>query len=166
MPPGEIGGTIRVSAPPTPFRAMTATSSPSRSTTTTRPGGVTRERAWGLASAVAVVVGSLGPWATFGPFAKNGLDGDGVITLVLGLLVLAAVWLRRAPLAVLVAGALVALIGIIDTIDVAGSDVLSPSPGWGVLLTAAAGISVVAWAVLEVTRRRRSPVAAAAPPAA
>jgi hypothetical protein len=140
--------------------------SPTTPSTSVLPGGLSRERAWGLASGAAVVVGSFGPWATFGPFSKGGLDGDGVITLVLGLVVLAAVWLRRAPLGVLVAGALVALIGIIDTIDVAGSQVLSPSPGWGVLLTAAAGLSVVAWAALEMARGRRSSPAGPTPPTA
>lgn len=164
MPGGRARGTILTSHSADPFAAMTTSST--TPTTPVRPGGLSRERAWGLTSGAAVVVGSFGPWATFGPFSKGGLDGDGVITLVLGLLVLAAVWLRRAPLGVLAAGALVALIGIVDTIDVAGSDVLSPSPGWGVLLTAAAGLSVMAWAALEVARRRRAPAAAAALPGA
>lgn len=155
------GGTMRWSAPSTPARAMTP-SLPSRPRA--RPEGPMRERAWGLASAVAVLVGSVGPWATFGPFTKNGLSGDGAITLALGLLVLVAVVVRRAPLGVLVAGAFVALIGIVDTVDVTAADqLLAPSPGWGVLLTAAAGLSVVAWAVVQLARRRRIPAVAAAP---
>ena len=40
----------------------------------------------------AIVIGSLGPWATAlgGIVTKNGTDGDGVITLVFALVALAA----------------------------------------------------------------------------
>lgn len=122
-----------------------------------------RERLLGVAAGVSVVVGSLGPWATFGPFTKSGTSGDGVLTLVIGLLVLTAIGLGRMVPGVLVAGVIVAAIGVVDTIDVAGAGgPLSPSPGWGVLLTAAAGVAVAAWAahVLLRDRDRRSAVAA------
>ena len=47
-----------------------------------------------IGSGIAVVVGSMLPWATVGPFSIAGTAGDGQITLVLGLAAggLFAVW--------------------------------------------------------------------------
>ncbi|MHC3370785.1 hypothetical protein AAI421_28060 (plasmid) [Rhodococcus aetherivorans] len=36
------------------------------------------------ASSVGVVIGSIGPWASFLTFSVNGVEGDGIITLILG----------------------------------------------------------------------------------
>jgi hypothetical protein len=47
-----------------------------------------------LGAAAAIVIGSLGPWATAlgGIVSANGTDGDGVITLILALIALAGLW--------------------------------------------------------------------------
>ncbi len=39
-----------------------------------------------LLASVGVIVGSLAPWATFMAFTKNGIDGDGWMTLGIGVL--------------------------------------------------------------------------------
>lgn len=39
-----------------------------------------------LAASVGIILGSIGPWGSFMAFTKNGLEGDGIITLVLGVL--------------------------------------------------------------------------------
>lgn len=39
-----------------------------------------------LAASVGIILGSIGPWASFMAFTKNGLEGDGIITLILGAL--------------------------------------------------------------------------------
>ncbi|WP_139192932.1 hypothetical protein [Rhodococcus pyridinivorans] len=39
-----------------------------------------------LAASVGIMLGSIGPWASFMAFTKNGLEGDGMITLILGVL--------------------------------------------------------------------------------
>lgn len=56
-----------------------------------------------LVASTGIVMGSIGPWATFLGLSLSGADGDGVITLVLGLIsaVILAVYLytgsRRLP---------------------------------------------------------------------
>lgn len=46
------------------------------------------------------VVGTVLPWATFGPLEKMGTEGDGAITLVMAIVVAASgIWIaQRAPL--------------------------------------------------------------------
>lgn len=121
---------------------------------------VPRDRLGGLAACAAVVVGSLGPWATIGPFTTSGTSGDGAITLVLAALATTAIGLGRLLPGVAVAGGLVAAIGAYDALDIASTGgPLDPSPGWGVLLTTAAGAALAVWAVR--TLRGARPQAAA-----
>jgi hypothetical protein len=117
----------------------------------------TRNFVWGLGSAAAVIVGAIGPWAAFGPFSASGTSGDGQITLVLGLVALALIYFDRAMVGVFVIGVVVTLIGIADTISVSSIDdeIVSPSAGWGVILTAAAGISLLTWSATATVRKRR-----------
>lgn len=126
----------------------------------------TRDLVWGLGSAVAIVIGSLGPWATFGPFSKGGTDGDGVLTLILGIAAVAFIMANRWMVFVLILAVLSAAIGIFDTIDVssAGNEFVSPSPGWGVILVAIAGVSLTAWAARNVRAKRRGSRPASAMP--
>ncbi|MEV4423717.1 hypothetical protein AB0L40_27690 [Patulibacter sp. NPDC049589] len=131
------------------------TAAPADTNGSALPPALSRERVWGLVSAVAVVVGSIGPWATWGPVTVWGLDADGVITLVLGLLAVAGVVTRRFPIALVVVAAVTTLIGIADTVDVSsGNAFFDPSPGWGVILTALGGTSLTAFAGRTVLLRR------------
>lgn len=118
--------------------------------------GVPRERVPGLVAGAAAVVGSLGPWATIGPFTTGGPSGDGVITLVLAALALCAIGLGRLLPGVAVAGGLIAAVALYDALDVASTGgPLDPSPGWGVLLTAVAGVALAVWAVRALRAGRR-----------
>ena len=123
-----------------------------------------------VAGAVAAIVAAFLPWisataAFVASESRNGLDGDGQITIVLGVAaaVLAVVALRGhpAPLAALVIvaglGALIAVIGVIDYVDARNRigdltaeerQLVAISIGAGLYLTIAAGIAIIVGAVL------------------
>jgi hypothetical protein len=121
----------------------------------------TRDAAWGLGSALAIIIGCVGPWATFGPFSASGTRGDGIWLVFVGVLALGCIWLGRAPLLTGLGGLIAAFVGFANTIHVGtySDEVISASPGWGVILTAAAGLSLAAWAWHPFVRRSRDRVA-------
>lgn len=84
-----------------------------------------------LAGAAVAAVGSLLPWASvssvFGTISKSGMDGDGVITLVLAVAAGALVLTRKAPGVVI---ALMALIGVVAVIDIADVSRLADDTGF------------------------------------
>lgn len=92
-----------------------------------------------LVAVVILIAGSLGPWAKVAFLTKNGLDGDGVITLVLalvaGLAVLVSGVRSRPPSRVLlgICGVLALAVTVFDVIDVSGTEAgrISVSVGWG-----------------------------------
>lgn len=111
----------------------------------------------GLAAAVFVVIGSFLPWARFeflGSTTINGMEGDGKLTLVLGLAIGVLIFLWKRPLlivATVLAGiaALIALINLIDVGRTAGDTfgLVDVSPGFGliIVLLASLGAGVVAF---------------------
>lgn len=108
---------------------------------------------WGIASAVAIAIGSLGTWVTAGPIHLSGTSGgrDGTITVVLALIALVPLALRRWRPLVGVLAAVCLLIGVIDTIDVKSLDddaLFDASVGWGLLLVDVAAASLLAWTFL------------------
>ena len=134
--------------------------------------------------AVGLVIGALLPWATItaafvGTVNKAGTDGDGVITLVFGLVIAGVGWplvargtLRTwAAISVLVLGVLAALICLYDIVDVSSKaddlgSIATASVGIGLWLSAIASVLVVGGAVLELvaTQRQAIPIAPAASP--
>lgn len=115
-----------------------------------------------LGAAVATGVGSALPWATvsapfIGTVSKNGLDGDGVITLVAAVIAGALIvssWSggnRGRWIGVGVLGLAITGIGIIDAADIKeqfrGEEMIYAAPGIGLYLTILSGIalSTVAW---------------------
>ena len=102
-----------------------------------------------MGAGVAVVVGSISPWATittvFGSVSVNGTDGDGKLTLGLGVALCLFALLRR-PAAAFIAAGLTALAGGYDLINIRDkvgefeSDVASASVGWGLWLVVIAGV--------------------------
>ncbi len=131
-----------------------------RPSATSRPlVAIDRDLLWPGISVVAIIVGSLGPWATYGPFSIVGTAGgrNGIITLVLAVIAGGLVLVRRLPVVVgvLALGALAT--GIYDTVDVSSIDVpiFAISVGWGIILVDVASASLLASAVEH--RLRRSP---------
>lgn len=130
-------------------------------------GGFSMERVTGsksnmivvIASAL-VVIGAFLTWATVSGFGQSesatGLDEDGTITLIIGIATIgAALFLkgRNRMIAVLIGGALVTLIAVIDVVDVmtAADDFegLEASVGIGLWLTLLGGIGILAGAFVK-----------------
>lgn len=113
---------------------------------------VDRKLLWGIGSAIAIAIGSLGPWVSVGPFSFSGVgDGrDGAITIVIALLALVPIALRRWRPVVGVLAAICLLIGVIDTVDVSSYDEMgfSASVGWGLILVDVGAASLLAWTFL------------------
>ena len=131
---------------------------------------------WVVVGASAlVVIGSLLPWASVGIFSTNGTSGDGVITLIAGLLAIGAVllftfatWntgLVRAAAALLI---LVCLgTSLYDVINISGEsakifgETISPSVGSGLWLCLVGSIVAAVALVIEF-RSLKAPFSAGA----
>jgi peptidoglycan/LPS O-acetylase OafA/YrhL len=130
---------------------------------------------WGAPAAVGLLVlGAIGPWATVDIAAlgqsasasEGGLESDGVITLILGLIGGGLLGLWRAQRArwqaivTAVLGALAVLVAIIDISDVSGTDVglggaADVSVGWGLWVTLLGSIVLVVVSGLLVPKSAR-----------
>jgi hypothetical protein len=117
------------------------------------------------ACALLVVIGSTGPWARVAFFTKDGTDGDGVVTLILGLVAgVAAVIRMFQPTArawlhgvILISLALSGVVGIIDWVDlerVAGESEIPVEPAWGIVLTTVAGVAGAVIAAGQIFARK------------
>lgn len=120
-----------------------------------------------LVLSTLVVIGSLGPWARVFGLSLSGIDGDGILTLVLAVVAAAATLaVRSNPQAprfrahrIAVAASILALlIAAYDTIDVAttsgqlAGETIRAYPGWGLWLTLLAALTLTVVTVL-LTRR-------------
>ena len=146
------------------------------------PAGVSRERFWTRWSvpvlscvyggAFVVAVGSTLTWvnASAGGFSTNrsGLDGDGVFTLVLALVVALGFTLirsrRAAAITMLSVGAVAGLIVAYDLIDISSKagDVparldVAAKPGLGLLLTGLAAIAITVGGALAMNEVDEAP---------
>jgi MYXO-CTERM domain-containing protein len=129
---------------------------------------------FGLCLVGLAVLAAFLPWveASAGIFSvsKNGIEGDGIITLVAALVVGAvilgsayqAIDDRTTAAAAMTGGGLIAGIGIYDWINVenkAGeieSSLVSVSAGVGLVLTVVAGLAILGVGLLGFWQRRRS----------
>ncbi|WP_229052883.1 hypothetical protein [Aeromicrobium sp. Leaf350] len=111
--------------------------------------------------ALLVLIGSVGTWASFGGFTKGGLEGDGVITLVLAVLIGGFAGGVFAPLSVarvmrwfvLPFGFLALLVAIIDVVDISSSgnefaselgvSSLGLTVGWGLWVVLIGAVTAV-----------------------
>ena len=128
-----------------------------------------------LGAAIAAVIGALLPWAqinlSFGAEGLsanvNGTEGDGVITLVLGILLGAVAVLalatrgvaRWAAVVGIVAAVIMTAIAVIDIVDVnrtAGdiSPLVDVSVGAGLWVTLIAGLAGIVGGVLMLAQQR------------
>lgn len=122
-----------------------------------------------LVSGIVVAIAALLPWATASSFGvsitKNGTEGDGVLTLLLGIGIAVLGWMggasrgRALSIGALVGAALVALIAIYDTADIARvageSGFVSVSVGIGLWITVLAGLVAVGFAIWQLATRRQ-----------
>ncbi len=106
-------------------------------------------------SSILVIIAALLPWATvdtaLGSKSVSGIEGDGIITLVLGIGAMAAIAVsaygkRWGAVIATIFGGIVAIVGIIDWADVGGASAdpgfASISVGAGLVLTAIGGIAL------------------------
>ena len=113
-----------------------------------------------IASAVVIVVGSFLPWASLGALSVSGTDGDGGLTLILGLMVggaMALWWMHECEarwqlIASAIAGVLVVGItgydmtevqSLIDDTESLEAFGLEVSIGLGLVVTFLGGVGVV-----------------------
>ena len=100
-----------------------------------------------------VVLAAFMPWATADAgivsSSRTGMEGDGVLTLILGLIALPASllahWRRWLWLVLVTAGVLTSLIGIVDGIDLLGisNDIATVTIELGLVLTVVGGVVLV-----------------------
>jgi hypothetical protein len=133
---------------------------------------------WIFGSIVLMVIGAVGPWAKLLGATLNGLDGDGGLILVLGILaIIAAVLMARSSkrprprwtyIVCIIAGGLCAAIAFYDWGTLEGSfdsTVLSDaeedfvaaavSTGWALVLAAFASASLVVASIVGLAVRGR-----------
>ncbi len=116
-----------------------------------------REQIVAIAGGALAVLAAFLPWATAanGLLSKSGIDGDGAITLLLGTVGALAAWQAgRLIWVAVICGALVALIGVVDYIDIAGETLVSA--GAGLILTIIAGVALFAGALTTWDKQRRA----------
>ena len=108
------------------------------------------------AAFAVIVVGAFLPWSELDAFKENGVDGNGIATLVLGVAGILGTVLGRRPRAVLIAissALLCILLAGIDFVDVYNS---SADVGIGLYLTLAGSfVATAATGLLTLTVLRR-----------
>jgi hypothetical protein len=116
-----------------------------------------------LVAFAAVVAGALMPWSKSGAFTTSGIDGDGLLTLVLAAAGIGFTLLGRRPRAVLTtlsAAALCLLTALIDLADL--SRAAGPGIGEGLYATVAGAAAATVLSALQafvVLRRQPMPAA-------
>jgi hypothetical protein len=125
-----------------------------------------------LLSAVLLVVGSFGPWATaLNIVSISGTHGDGWIVIAIAAFAIAMLWrhaktgTRGSVVWVILAGIGSAIIGLVDRSDIAhkgsgdllGQHVTLVRPAWGIYMVIGAAIALAAtgWALFRGSGTRR-----------
>ena len=102
------------------------------------------------------------PWVTintaFGSISLNGTEGDGVITLVVGIIIGILV-LTKKCLALVIISAITAAVLVYDFFNVSNSididsDFASVSVGWGLIVATLSGIAAVVGSALMMQIQR------------
>lgn len=110
---------------------------------------------------VAIVVGAFLPWSELDSFKENGVEGNGIPTLVLAIAGIAGTVLGRRPRAVLISASsalLCLLLGLLDYADISSG---SADVGNGLYLTlTGAVIATLAAGALTFTILRKPEPAA------
>lgn len=134
----------------------------------------------GIIAGVATVIGALLPWAKvqtiFGSISVNGTEGggDGIVTLVLGLLAALVMWgLARGTLLASALGALIVAIAAYDIRDVSNRiDEINSDPdglakasvGVGLWITLIAGVVLIVAGITAFANRPKKRTGEPLPP--
>ena len=114
--------------------------------------------------AIAIVIGSVTPWASVSASSMsvsiNGTDGDGVFTLVGGIVLLGLLFVGKYVggiiVGVITGGILMADLGSVSDL-VEGGEFVTVAVGWGLYLaTAGAVVAVVSFIVLKRNESTRA----------
>jgi hypothetical protein len=120
-----------------------------------RPGAAAAPTVLALAGAGVAAVGSAGPWVTILGAGVTGLEGDGLITLVLALVAVGTI-VRRLPVFLpVLCGAGIAAVAALDLRDIAGLPV--GEVGWGLAATLAGGALLLAASAARARRAALAP---------
>jgi len=172
----ESSGQIPATATPQPTAVPAA---PAFDMTSTLADPVKKWIAYSVIAGVVALIGSLGPWVVvsagiLGGVSVNGTQGDGVITLFLALLTIAAaiVYLLKPgklswlPWGLIGAGAVTTLIAIITFSKMSSlGGMMSVGAGWGLFAVLLAGLATAGLGALAMMASRAAK-APTAPPAA
>lgn len=117
------------------------------------------DRTLGIVGILCVVTGAFLPWATWGSISIAGIEGDGRVTLLLG--IVAGVLLvgfpggKRSACGSLL-GFLIALIGCYDALDVTriAPFGIRARVGVGLFGTIAGGLIMVASGIISLRKRK------------
>jgi hypothetical protein len=109
------------------------------------------------AAFIVVVIGAFLPWSESGPFSENGIEGNGLATLVLAIAGLLATVLGRRPRAVLIAVSSAIVCLIISLLELSDVDSAGADAGVGLYLTLAASAAATALASLQTFTILRKP---------
>lgn len=173
----ESSGQIPATATPQPTAVPAA---PAFDMTSTLADPVKKWIAYSVIAGVVALIGSLGPWVVvsagiLGGVSVNGTQGDGVITLFLALLTIAAaiVYLLKPgklswlPWGLIGAGAVTTLIAIITFSKMSSfGGMMSVGAGWGLFAVLLAGLATAGLGALAMMASRAAKAPTAAPPAA
>jgi len=123
--------------------------------------GFTTGQKIGLVGAAIVVVGAFLPWVTWGVFSVAGTSGDGVITLIFGIIIGGLALGSSSNIkaaAVLILGFLVLLIGAYDASNVVS---IAEAPfgipvkvGTGLGATILGGLIVLVSGIVELAEKK------------
>lgn len=108
----------------------------------------------GLAGAVVTVLGTFLPWATVGALSVSGVDGDGVIALVLAAaaagVILVRDWETTDQLAVAAIGVVCLLVGLgaWGNVSSMGNGFINVTPGIGLFVTMFGSAMLIAGGVV------------------
>ena len=118
-----------------------------------------------LAGCALVAVGSFLPWVKitvlFGTLSKDGIEGDGKLTLALAVLTAAVAWWGVKKIPTLACGLVLVAVAVFEFADAANrfararavSGLVHPSYGAGLYLVLLGSITICVGAVLAITGR-------------
>jgi peptidoglycan/LPS O-acetylase OafA/YrhL len=105
----------------------------------------------GYVTCFALALGAVGPWAKLGPTAANGVDGDGIFSLLLALMAGFTLWrwsdMREQEwlYGVLILGGLSLALAAFNAYDLRRAlDFPGVDIGWGLILTIVASAVLIA----------------------